>query len=408
MLSPQNKYALIIFGKKIFSILLFVFIISSCSDKDPVIPEPDFEVLVSYEENLTRTKEEIAAIIDFVGLDAIEAFIKYDITVYVITYKTTFLNQEIIASGLVAFPETNESIPMLSFQHGTITLHSDAPTEDKNTYGLLSSVASAGYIFCIPDLIGFGSSKDKIHPYYHAESTATPVVDILHGAEELATFLGYNFDGNVFLGGYSEGGYATLATQKMMEENPQAGWSLIASAPSSGGYDIKGVQKYFFSLETYHQPSYLAYVALSYKTVYKSENILTDIFQEPYATNIPDLFDGSKSTSQINENLTFQLSELIQPDYLANGDTDIKYKYINDAFKENSLDNWVPKIRTILYHGTEDITVPYQNSVDTYQKMLSLGASEQVVSLVPLEGMNHNTGIYAYLEKALVVFETLK
>ena len=161
-------------------------------------------------------------------------------------------------------------------------------------------------------------------------------------------------------------------------------------------------------METYHQPSYLAYVALSYKTVYKSENILTDIFQEPYATNIPDLFDGSKSTSQINENLTFQLSELIQPDYLANGDTDIKYKYINDAFKENSLDNWVPKIRTILYHGTEDITVPYQNSVDTYQKMLSLGASEQVVSLVPLEGMNHNTGIYAYLEKALVVFETLK
>lgn len=408
MLFIENYSKTKIIRKNILSFLLFAFIFAGCSDKDPINPDPEFNFLVSYEESLTRSKEEITAIIDFVGLDDIDAFMKYNISVYIITYKTVFLNQEIIASGLVAFPETDEAIPLLSFQHGTITLHSDAPTEDSYTYGLLSSVASAGYIFCIPDLIGFGASKDKNHPYYHAESTAVPVIDMMHGAEELATYLGYNFDGNIFLGGYSEGGYATLATQKMLEENPQPGWSLVVSAPSSGGYDIKGMQKYFFSLETYHQPSFLAYVALSYQTVYNWNTILSDIFQEPYASDIPNLFDGTLSASQINDKLTEQISDLLQPEYLANADTDNKYKYLNDAFMENSLDNWVPEIRTIFYHGTEDITVPYQNSVDTYQKMLSLGASEEVVSLIPLDGMNHNTGIYAYLEKAILTFDQLR
>ena len=157
-----------------------------------------------------------------------------------------------------------------------------------------------------------------------------------------------------------------MAGHKMMEETSPSGLNLIASAPASGGYDIKGMQEYFFSQENYHQPYYLGYVALSYKQVYEVSSILTDIFNEPYSTEMPDLFDGSLSGGQINENLTNVMADLLKADILANIDTDPKYKYLNDAFEANSLHEFVPNKKMIMYHGTADITVPYQNSLDTY------------------------------------------
>jgi pimeloyl-ACP methyl ester carboxylesterase len=296
----------------------------------------------------------------------------------------------------------------LSFQHGTITRHLDAPTSDLNFYGLLSSFASAGYIFCIPDLLGFGSSTEILHPYYHYESTADPIVDILKAAKELSEVLDYQFDGNVFLAGYSEGGYATMAGHRMIEETSPSGFNLIASAPASGGYDIKGMQEYFFSRETYHQPYYLGYVALSYKQVYNASSILTDIFQEPYATEMTDLFDGSLSGSEINDNLTDVMADLLQADILENIDTDPKFEYLNEAFALNSLNEFVPEIKMTMYHGTADITVPYQNSVDTYNSMIQSGASPNILSFISIQDATHETGVLPYIVNVIETFDTLK
>jgi pimeloyl-ACP methyl ester carboxylesterase len=395
---------------KYFLLLIFaggLLILQSCFDKDPEPPiEPN--TLITYDEVISRTKQEIEILISVAGVEELNQYMEHDIIVYTVTYKTEYLGEEINASGLIAFPEFSGEIPMLSYQHGTITRHSDAPTSDLNFYGILSSFASAGYIFCIPDLLGFGSSIEILHPYYHYESTADPVVDILKAAKELSEILDYKFDGNVFLGGYSEGGYATMAGHKKMEESSPNGFNLIASAPASGGYDIKGMQEYFFSKESYHQPYYLGYVALSYKQVYNSANILTDIFQEPYATEMPDLFDGSLTGSQINDNLTTIMTDLLQADILANIDTDPKYKYLNDAFALNSLHEFVPTIKMIMYHGTGDITVPYQNSVDTYNSMIQLGASPNILSLISLEDATHESGVLPYIIDVIETFDTLK
>jgi pimeloyl-ACP methyl ester carboxylesterase len=405
----MNKitYTRILYSLIFFIGVLYLFLITGCSDEDPA-PPPEQEYLVSYDEVLNYTKAQIDILIALAGLEELSDYMEYDITVYTITYKTDYLGQEVTASGLVAFPITNNALPLLSFQHGTITRHSDAPTQDLNLYGLLSSVASSGYIFCIPDLIGFGSSTSILHPYYHAETTAKSVIDILKAAEELSEVLNYNFNGDVFLAGYSEGGFATMSTHKRMEETNPEGFNLIASAPASGGYDIKGMQEYFFGLETYHQPYYLAYVALSYQQTYGFDDILTDIFQEPYASEIPGHFDGSLSGGEINSELTDVMADLVQADILANINTDSKYDYLNNVFEENSVDNWVPETRMIMYHGTADITVPYQNSVDTYNTMIQLGTSENILSFVPLQDATHDSGIFPYVAHVIETFDSLK
>ena len=402
-----HKIKVILFYLSILCSAGCLIFLSSCHNDENIQPEQP-ETLVSYDQLFYRTSDEIEILLSLAGLEDMTSFINYDINIYSITYKTTYLGQEITASGLVTFPDSELEFPMLSFQHGTITKYTDAPTVDINLYGLFSSVASTGYIFCIPDYLGFGSSTTILHPYYHAESTAMAVVDMLKAVEELGEALNYNYNGQVFLAGYSEGGYATLATHRFMEEEKLPGFDLIASAPAAGGYDLKGMQEYFFSLETYHQPYYLAYVAMSYQQVYGFGDILADLFQEPYASEIPGYFNGSLSGNQINEALTTNIADLLQPDILNNINTDTKYTYINDAFEMNRMDNWVPQKRMILYHGTADTTVPYQNSVDTYNNMISLGASQNILSFVSLEGATHDSGIYPYIAQIINTFEGLK
>ena len=75
---------------------------------------------------------------------------------------------------------------------------------------------------------------------------------------------------------------------------------------------------------------------------------------------------------------------------------------------ENSVHNWVPTKRMMLYHGTRDITVPYQNSVDTYDKMMELGASGEVVTFTPLVGYKHDAGFFPYLYDFMEKFDDLK
>jgi hypothetical protein len=386
---------------------IYLLFLTGCTDEDPNPPVQP-ETLLTYEEVLNRTQVEIEILVSLAGITEMAEYMLYDITVYSITYKTYYQDQEVIASGLVTFPNTNIELPIMSFQHGTIIKHSDAPTQDLTLYGLLSSVASTGYIFCVPDFLGFGSSSGIFHPYYHAETTGTTVIDMIKAANELSETLGYTCNGDVFLTGYSEGGYATMTAHKMMEESNITGYNLIASAPSSGGYDLKGMQEFFFSQETYHEPYYLAYVAMSYKHVYGFENILTDIFQAPYDSEIPGYFDGTLSGDQINAGLTNVMPDLLKPEILANIDTDSKYDYLNDALEVNSVDSWVPENRMFMYHGTADITVPYQNSLNTYNNMIQLGASPDVLSIVPLQDATHGTGIFPYIEHVIKTFDVLK
>ena len=83
-------------------------------------------------------------------------------------------------------------------------------------------------------------------------------------------------------------------------------------------------------------------------------------------------------------------------------------RIIIDAFKENSLDNWVPKTKMFMYHGTSDITVPYQNSLDTYNNFLSNGASQSIIEFIPLNDENHSSGALPYIIDLFDRFNSLK
>lgn len=383
-----------------YALLAGAILFYSCSKDDDV--KPVNEVLVTSDSFLSRTAGELQSYLALSGLDLPVSELKYDVEIFKVTYKTAYPNGEsITASGLVVLPKTSGKFPMVSFQHGTIAAHSEAPSaQPLNSTELIlyAAMASPGFITAVPDYIGFGSSADVLHPYYVEELTAGAVTDILRAAFELAREKGISFDEKLFLAGYSQGGYATMAAHKAIETNGLEGFNLVASFPAAGGYDVKAMQTYFFSLDTYEQPFYIGFVATAYKSVYGWSQPFSDIFKEPYATRMPGLYDGLKSSSEINAQLTTSINDLLTADILANIDKDAKYKNIVDAFNENSLTDWKPTRKMFMYHGEADVTVPYSNSVATYNKLISNGASTSTITLTAFPGKDHYTGVGPYIE----------
>lgn len=377
-------------------VILFPVLVA-CSGNEPSVPK----TLVSSSSYLRFDADLLKQFISASGLNLSADVIKYDAEVYKVTYTTTYDDRSVTASGLVVLPQTTDAVDMVSFQHGTITGANEAPTTlpaSDQTAFFYGALAGAGFVTVVPDYIGFGASADVVPPYYVAKATADAVLDNLKAARDLASSNGVDFNGKVFLAGYSQGGYATMAAHKAIEENGLPGFTLIASFPASGGYDVKKMQEYLFAQEDYDEPNYIAYVAYAYQTYYHWTQPLSDFFQSPYDTRIPGLFDGSKTGDEINASLTTHIPDLIQPDLLANIDSDPSYAYIVDAFNENSLTGWVPHTTMIMYHGDADTTVPYQNSVDTYNAFIAAGASTDVVQLITLQGKTHFTGVEPYIE----------
>jgi pimeloyl-ACP methyl ester carboxylesterase len=380
--------------------VVLILALASCSDNNEnPEPEPEDKYLVDAELVYTATATQMKLLAQFSGFPVDINEFKYDVDLYKVEYLTTHKGSSISASGLIALPKTTQEVPMISFHHGTLTLHSDAPSNfsasDPNAllYGALSS---SGFIGVVPDYLGFGSSSNILHPYYVEEYTASAILDMLEAAKELAVDKGIKFNTRLFLAGYSEGGYATVAAHKAVEERKPEGFDLIASFAGAGAYDLSGMRKYLFDQQTYDDPHYLAYIVRSYQLTYDFSSALTDFFKEPYAGRIPALFDGQKGATEIDSQLTPVISDLIHEKVLTSIDTDPAYAYLVNAFQQNSLLDWTPTKKLYLYHGEDDTTVPYQNSAGTYESLISEGASVEDLELIPLEG-THSSALEPFL-----------
>lgn len=317
-----------------------------------------------------------------------------------------YKGEAIEASGLLAVPQNTPTVPALvSAQHGTMFKAADAPSNFPATFSGFELIGAAGYITVIPDFIGYGVSSDIFHPYYDEEHSARAVVDMLKAAKYFLQQEKIISNGNLFLVGYSEGGYVTLAAQKEIESNPAHDLSLTAVAAGAGGYDLAGMMNEISTTSTYADPAFLAFILQAYNITYDWERPLTDFFAEPYASNIPNLFDGTRIREEINSELTNAPASLFTPDFYAALQSTTAEPELRAAIAANSLLDWVPKSPTRLYHGTEDEAVFFQTSVTTFETFQAEGATN--VELIPIPGGMHRTSITPMMFDVLQWFKTL-
>ena len=302
---------------------------------------------------------------------------------YKLTYETPDAAGSLVhASGLVCLPTTRSTNrPVVSYQHGTIFQDSDAPSNlGTSAEGLVgAALAGLGFISVLPDYIGFGDSTGMLHPYLHAETLASTTVNMNRAARAFFSDPAINAssNGQLFLAGYSEGGYATLATQRLMEQSLSAEFPVTASEPGDGPYDLTGTATYVVGLSNQVEPAFTAFFLKTYDSLYNNPSQIAYYFSSQDVTVVNTYFNGTYSRSQISSALggpgvatTTLLNPAFVTSYLGSGEASLKSR-----IAENDIYNWAPAVTTRLFHGVGDDIVPYANATTAKTVMTNNGST---------------------------------
>lgn len=343
------------------------------------------------------------------GLDDIADKLLYEVEVYKITYKTRFMGDTIFVSGVVACPlpeNKKDEFPVISYQHGTIVKNADAPSEYPENEVMLR-MASAGAIVVVPDYIGFGASASEFHPYMINEYTVNSILDMVRASFEFIDIEEpCNRNEQLYMMGYSQGGSATLAAVSAVQNNnANSDLNVSLAVCGSGAYNLTTFRTWVMNQPRYTQPALIAYILKSFKT-YVAEDVTYDqVFSSDYAAMIDDMFDGSKGIADINTQFgTEHIGELFNDNFENEDSFTIAPEYLElrNAFDDNSVAAWSVSTETsiALVYGTDDITVPSEQSLKMWQEFQGANAGVNV-TLKRIEGGTHLTTFLPTVQYAM-------
>jgi acetyl esterase/lipase len=301
----------------------------------------------------------------------------YDVKAYKVIYNTVkWDSTPTTASGLMIVPVNAPcKVPVLSYQHGTITRKSDAPSRFKSEWYLALAAASKGYVGLMPDYLGLGDGPG-LHPYQHAHTEATAVIDLIRAMKEVIDTIGSPINDQLFLMGYSQGGHATMAAHQLLQEQFDSTMHVTASVPMSGAYDMSGVMADVMSSDsTYPSPYYLPYLLLGYNQIYHLFTNDSDVMVHPYDSVLPPMFNGTKTGNQIDAVMPAVPKLIMQPAQMDSFINDSINNFFRFRLRENNTYNWIPNSPVKMLYCQGDHSVPYKNSIVAYQHFIQNGAT---------------------------------
>jgi hypothetical protein len=337
---------------------------------------------------------------------------QYGVKVYKLVYETIDpLGARTQASAALCVPAgASGSLPLLSYEHGTLTQTNTAPssamTSTSGEVMVGAAFASAGYVSVLPDYLGMGSSPG-FHPYLHARSEATASVDALRAGRAYCASNSISLSGKLFICGYSQGGHSALALHRELETYHTNEFTLTASAPMSGPYDLSGAtMDDMLSGRVPPNPYYLAYIVDAYQHVYGLAPGFADLLTPPYNSTVPPLFDGNHAGSAINAALPAIPLNILKPELAAAFRNDPN-QLLRQALRDNDLLNWRPRAPLRLYHCSGDLDVIPANATNAWSSFQAQGAT-QVESIDPSPGADHVGCVYPSVLGAKAWFDTLR
>jgi dienelactone hydrolase len=307
--------------------------------------------------------------------------VRHGIDRYRLIYRTTNAAGDVVdASGLLALPRNSTPTAVVSYQHGTSTRRSDVPSTASSQEGLLAAAifAGHGHVLVAPDYVGLGQSSEP-HAYLDAETAARNTVDLLRAARSIARGRGIEWPAPLFLTGFSQGGQATVATQRLLECAPIGELRVSASAPIAGPYQILEISFPHALAGTAPSHSlYLGYLSQAYARVHGQP--LSSVLREPWAARIPALFDGTHDGQEISATLPARPRDLYRADFLEHYEAGGQSWYTR-ALAQNQVHSWRPRAPLRLYYGNLDLDVSPEDSLATAAHMQALGADVEAVSV---------------------------
>lgn len=323
--------------------------------------------------------------------------------------------------------------PVLLYAHGTTTDKGYDFAKVGNAKNpavgeanlIAANFAAQGYIVVAPNYAGYDESKLDYHPYLVAQQQSTDMVDALDSARSIierkkrandANYSKIDDSGKLFIAGYSQGGYVTMATARALQDKNEP---VTAIAPSSGPYALAAFGDEIFSGNVNIGASRFAPLLgiglqAKYGNIYSKKS---DIFLDKYAdaqlpSNTP--FGELVKAGKLPNNALFQknpsdprlaglspgklfsiLGGYDDTDYLIK--TDFRAAYVADtqknpdgltlansnnlpaanpqnnlrkALKDNDLRGYVPTMPTFICGGNQDPTVYFDTNTGSMVKLI--------------------------------------
>jgi pimeloyl-ACP methyl ester carboxylesterase len=302
------------------------------------------------------------------------------VTLYAMTYATIGVHGEpAVASAAFFVPESPcpGPFPLVGYSHGTnlakvqmitnpASTNPDWTPPDSDPYVVAAIYGGQGYAVAATDYLGLGLSTYPYHPYLHADSEASAVIDSMRAARNAAKTLNVKLSRDVFLAGHSQGGQAAAATQRAIEAGPPGEFTLRGNSPSSGPYALAQTFQDSLRNQSEDAPILAAYTLTGYQKIYGNVySTPTDVFKQPYATGIDSLLPVQTFKQEAaleGKTLPLLLSALLQPSFVSSFLNDPANPALRDAVKNGLLDGWTPKAPLHLCGGDRDPEVEYKNA----------------------------------------------
>ncbi len=334
--------------------------------------------------------------------------LRYTLDMQKVTYQSTGADGQLhTMTGLLILPKLilgdKPAVPILMYQHGTEVYrpyspsrylsHQDRP-KDYPEVMVAAAIASTGYAVALIDYEGMGDNT-ATQPLVVGAVLARQVVDLLRASRDIIGGTAGNssspckWNSQLFLMGYSEGGYVTMVATRELQLNHAAEFTVTASAPLSGPHDLSGTMRgMILSDSTFKAPYFAPLLLSAYNYAYGGQTANFSpgfALLPPYNATIPLLFDGNSQSDTISEamGMTFSPVKLIVPksimtqqfiDQLAlDTSSVVALLRQNDSYR-----GWTPAVPMRMYHHRSDELVPYGNSQAAFNAFSTAGAKNHL------------------------------
>jgi hypothetical protein len=386
-----------------------------------------------------------------------------NVSVYHIEYYTVGgADEPTTASGALMLPTGTASScqgarPIVMYAHGTTTesgFNIADLTNEANAEGILMALffAARGYIVVAPNYAGYDTSTLHYHPYLVAAQQSKDMIDALLASRSALPDIGLVSDnGQLFITGYSQGGYVAMATHLAMQA---AGMTVTASAPLSGPYALEAFVDAEFEGEVSGGAPIAATMLLtayqnSYGNIYTSTS---EVYSPQYAPTIATLLPSTMTRSSLYaagllpESALFDstaptpayaaftpattpavLAPVFAQGFGSDGLINNSYRlsYLQDeqanpdggfptvtndvpaaaptlpwrqALKANDLRSWTPVAPTMLCGGDEDPEVLYLNTQLMQTYWVAHAPASAPISVLDLDSSTQSSGLDGSLQ----------
>ncbi len=282
-------------------------------------------------------------------------------------------NAPITATGLLALPVLQgQTFPVVSYQHGTVFRKSQVPSNPKDspeTQLMIAQFAGQGYIVTGADYFGMGSTHQP-QGFLVKESHQRACYDMLQAARHVMKTRGLT-ETQLYLAGWSQGGFVTLALSQYMEEHAAKHVAVAtASAPSEGFTALSGFLMFPRPIDPDWVNSLFILTVFSFEEYYGAPGLGRSLIQDEYYQVCRDFYDDKPIDYT---KVPTDLKKLIRPEYF-----DPMY-FENSAYgkllRRVEVNRRIVQTPTRTYFGGSDevITIGMGNLVETFQKASGSG-----------------------------------